>query len=329
MLDSMDVWKSEAAYIKSRCGFCKQDFTRWQDRIDHLAKHFRDGAQMNHWKGCRGLDPAVAAQVTNAMPPYLIGNESLSPFPFSASNESTWGQFRGTVGPGNDLEFRLADGPNWESLIGAEAIQEAMDTTMPDFEGMLTSTAPAHGFPAHHEPAATGFASNPFYESIDYSLHHSSPSRSSPGPVTCWEILTVQLGQFARDQMALGIIPTDEQLQVQARTVIYGDEDAWNQTAADNTEWLELFKKAHGMPSTATDARVDFDEDLGATLRFDNLVFDDQENLQIDLGMDGRWNDVAGAHLGLAPLPGQTMTMGMDLPATTANMGESFPVTSW
>jgi hypothetical protein len=204
-----------------------------------------------------------------------------------------------------------------------------MDTTMPDFEGMLTSTAPAHGFPAHHEPAATGSAGNPFYESIDYSLHHSSPSRSSPGPVTCWEILTVQLGQFARDQMALGIIPTDEQLQVQARTLIYGDEDAWNQTAADNTEWLELFKKAHGMPSTATDLRVDFDEDLGATLRFDNLIFDDQENLQNDLGMDGRWNDVAGAHLGLAPLPGQTMTMGMDLPATTANMGEGFPVTSW
>ena len=302
MLDSMDVWKSEATYIKSRCGFCKTDFTRWQDRIDHLAKHFRDGAQMNQWKGCRGLDPAVAAQVTNAMPPYLIGNESLSPFPFSASNESTWGQFRGTVGPGHDLEYTIADGPNWESLIGPEAIKEAMDTTMPDFEGMLTSTAPSHGFPAHNESAALGFGGDPLWESFDYSLHHSSPSRSSPGPVTCWEILTVRLGAFARDQMAIGIVPTDEQLQVEARRIIYSDEDAWNQTAADNPEWLELFKKAHGMPSVATDLRVDLDEDLGVS--FEGLMFEGQ-----DAGASTAKWDVSDAHLGLGRLDG-----GMSLP---------------
>jgi len=47
---------------------------------------------MIEWKGCRGLDPAVAAQVTNAMPPYLIGIESVSPNPFSATNRGTWQQ---------------------------------------------------------------------------------------------------------------------------------------------------------------------------------------------------------------------------------------------
>jgi len=44
---------------------------------------------MKNWKGCRGLDPHVAMHVTNAMPPYLIANESISPFPFSASNSAS------------------------------------------------------------------------------------------------------------------------------------------------------------------------------------------------------------------------------------------------
>ncbi len=85
----MESWKSEAQYIKSRCGFCKMTFTKWQDRVDHLAKEFRNGANMKDWKGCRGLDPYVAIHVTNAMPPYLIAGESKSPFPFSASNSAS------------------------------------------------------------------------------------------------------------------------------------------------------------------------------------------------------------------------------------------------
>ncbi|KAG9386606.1 homeobox and c2h2 transcription factor [Pyrenophora tritici-repentis] len=89
MTASMETWKSEAQYIRSRCGFCGKHFNKWQDRTDHLAKEFRNGASMKNWKGCRGLDPHVAIHVTNAMPPYLIANESKSPFPFSASNSSS------------------------------------------------------------------------------------------------------------------------------------------------------------------------------------------------------------------------------------------------
>lgn len=89
MTTSMDTWKSEAQFIKSRCGFCDTKFNKWQDRIDHLSKEFRNGADMKNWKGCRGLDAHVAIHVTNAMPPYLIANESKSPFPFSATNSSS------------------------------------------------------------------------------------------------------------------------------------------------------------------------------------------------------------------------------------------------
>ena len=89
MNPSMEKWKAEVQIINSRCGFCAMTFTKWQDRVDHLAKEFRNGASMKDWKGCRGLDPHVAAHVVNAMPPYLIANESKSPFPFSASNSSS------------------------------------------------------------------------------------------------------------------------------------------------------------------------------------------------------------------------------------------------
>lgn len=221
---------------------------------------------MKDWKGCRGLDPAVAAQVTNAMPPYLIGNESQSPFPFSASNEATWGQLRYTVGPGNDREYTLAQSPNWEELIGVNALNAATTTAIPDFDsmGLMSSIG--------IDPMMATSGLEPMYEALDYSFNHSPKDNSSPGAVTCWEILTVRLGIYVKEQMAIGIIPTDADLQRQARQILYEDDDSWNQTAADNQEWLELFKKAHGMPSSATDARIDFDEDLGA--RIGEMTFD-------------------------------------------------------
>ena len=56
----MDNWRFTAVSINSRCGFCAQRFTVWQERVDHLTAHFKAGARMSGWKGCRGLDPAVA-----------------------------------------------------------------------------------------------------------------------------------------------------------------------------------------------------------------------------------------------------------------------------
>lgn len=85
LLDSMSAWKIKLSRINSRCGFCDERFQLWSDRNDHLVDHFRNGALMKDWKGCRGLDPAVALSVENAIPPYLIGQQSTDPEPFSAS----------------------------------------------------------------------------------------------------------------------------------------------------------------------------------------------------------------------------------------------------
>ncbi|KAK5175769.1 uncharacterized protein LTR77_000909 [Saxophila tyrrhenica] len=194
MIPCMDNWKSTAVNINSRCGFCGKRFTNWNERVDHLTAHFKAGARMGEWKGCRGLDPAVAAQVTNAMPPYLIGVESTSPNPFSATDRGTWRE---------DLP-RLEDG------------QYALDF------------------------------GNLYYEEIGPSQKQEKIT-GLPAKSTCWEILTVRLGQYANEMAEKGIVLTDEMLQVRARYILYESNDTWNQTAADNPEWLDLFKKAHGL----------------------------------------------------------------------------------
>ncbi|EQB57487.1 hypothetical protein CGLO_02374 [Colletotrichum gloeosporioides Cg-14] len=73
VLPSMGGWKAKITRVKSRCGFCGETFALWVDRNDHLVEHYRAGALFKDWKGCRGLEPAVALLVQNAMPPYLIG----------------------------------------------------------------------------------------------------------------------------------------------------------------------------------------------------------------------------------------------------------------
>lgn len=42
MIEQMDSWKFTMDFIRSRCGFCSTWFDRWQDRIDHLAEHFKE-----------------------------------------------------------------------------------------------------------------------------------------------------------------------------------------------------------------------------------------------------------------------------------------------
>jgi Homeobox KN domain len=72
---SMDQWRSTTTEIKSRCGFCHANFVTWKDRIDHLAQHFKNGADMSQWKGDWGFEPYVQRLVENSIPPYLIANE--------------------------------------------------------------------------------------------------------------------------------------------------------------------------------------------------------------------------------------------------------------
>lgn len=56
------------------------------------------------------------------------------------------------------------------------------------------------------------------------------------------EVLTRHLSHYAQQMMSSGIIPTDEMFQLEARRLLFDSEDQWNQTMADNTEWLAKFR---------------------------------------------------------------------------------------
>jgi hypothetical protein len=81
----------------------------------------------------------------------------------------------------------------------------------------------------------------PFSASRNAGRHISAGQYTQRVP-TAFESLTVRLGEFVLQAMKDGIVVTDETVRKQARMIMYGDNDAWNQTPADNAEWLRLFK---------------------------------------------------------------------------------------
>ena len=85
-LPSMESWRIAPPELRSRCGFCPADVIlhTWQARVDHLAKHFRAGANMADWHGDWGFSAPVLRMIENAMPPWLLSQERKAPVPLSA-----------------------------------------------------------------------------------------------------------------------------------------------------------------------------------------------------------------------------------------------------
>lgn len=84
----MDIWRVSTRRLLSRCGFCDLNFTTWEERVDHVAEHFKHGADMGQWKGGWGFETDVERLVENAMPPYLLGQERRTMDPWAISDEA-------------------------------------------------------------------------------------------------------------------------------------------------------------------------------------------------------------------------------------------------
>ncbi|KAK4193892.1 pah6 homeobox protein encoded by the pah6 protein [Podospora australis] len=77
-----------------------------------------------------------------------------------------------------------------------------------------------------------------------------SPSKLL-GDVNCYQRLARELKKYVASAMSPNNpnqhVPSDEELQHQARWIIYEDDDPWNTTAAENAEWLRRFKRDAGI----------------------------------------------------------------------------------
>ncbi|KAJ5359394.1 uncharacterized protein N7496_011807 [Penicillium cataractarum] len=160
----LDSWRISFPELNSRCGFCSSTFTTWDARVDHLAEHFKTGADMSQWTGNWGFDPEVERQVRNAMPAWVLGQE------------------RATMHP------------------------------------MKMSDATQHG--------------------DDFI----SSANEFPKGVDLYMILRNGLISYIKDQIAMGIYPSDENISAAGRLMIFGTDDPWNQTFAENPIWLEALK---------------------------------------------------------------------------------------
>ncbi|POR39350.1 Homeobox protein 4 [Tolypocladium paradoxum] len=85
----------------------------------------------------------------------------------------------------------------------------------------------------------------PRTEDVQDMAVRSTDPRSIDSTIHSYSRLECELTDFLRLKRSMGVEPTDEDLQKQARIIIYEFDDGWNQTAADNMQWLDSFKKRH------------------------------------------------------------------------------------
>ncbi|KAL4819987.1 hypothetical protein BDW67DRAFT_154418 [Aspergillus spinulosporus] len=199
-LPILDDWKVAHTAFTSRCGFCDLRMDSWDQRVDHLAEHFRRGKTMDDWKGDHDFPPEISSMVVNSVPPYLISSESSSIIPFSATDTQVQDHFA-----------QISARARWQNGEGSALSQDPM-------------------------PAV------PQECSQSISLRELS---------SFIEVLTLHLSHYAREQLAKGIIPTDDMFQEESRRVFYDSNDTWNQTVADNPEWLSTFRRLYCEENTA------------------------------------------------------------------------------
>lgn len=66
---ALNLRRSRHTILNSRCGFCAETFVTWNERVDHLVRHFKQGSQMKQWIGDWGFDPATMQSLRRAILP--------------------------------------------------------------------------------------------------------------------------------------------------------------------------------------------------------------------------------------------------------------------
>jgi hypothetical protein len=207
-LPLIDDWKVASAPVVSRCGFCDTTLNSWDERTDHLAAHFRSGKTMADWTGELGFSGEINARVSNAFPPYLIAAQAETMVPFSATNH--------------------------ESIDHTKQVISQMEAEL-----LMTD---------EHSHIGHSYRENIMPIPVDSQLP-VEPQHLQQGVETRLfaDILTRHLARFARQQILLGVLPTDEMFQRESRRVLYQDaDDEWNQTVADDPEWIRQFRERTG-----------------------------------------------------------------------------------
>lgn len=94
----------------------------------------------------------------------------------------------------------------------------------------------------------------PRSEDVQHKSIRSKDPNSIDSTIHNYSRLESELVAFLKQQRSRGREPTDEELQRQARITIYEFDDGWNQTVADNHEWLAAFRQRNAPDQTTSPA---------------------------------------------------------------------------
>ncbi|KAI0408972.1 hypothetical protein F4802DRAFT_547197 [Xylaria palmicola] len=109
----------------------------------------------------------------------------------------------------------------------------------------------------------------PRSEDVGDAYKRSTDPKTIDSTIHNYSRLEAELGEYLQVQRSLGKDPTDADLQRQARIIVYEVDDEWNQTAADDSDWLEHFKGRHppksSRPSPASGTSVSSGKNASTT----------------------------------------------------------------
>lgn len=85
------------------------------------------------------------------------------------------------------------------------------------------------------------------YPFSPFSTNDAS-SRESEVPHSHQEVQRLLL-QYVSTEISKGHVPSDRQIQRKMSEIIYGPDNSWDSTWADNPQWMDMFRKKAGLIS--------------------------------------------------------------------------------
>ncbi|KAF9776735.1 hypothetical protein IL306_005050 [Fusarium sp. DS 682] len=131
---------------------------------------------------------------------------------------------------------------------------------------------------------------------VDHICRSKDPS-SIDSTIHSYSRLERELKDYLILQRSMSLEPTDEDLQRQARIIIYEFDDGWNQTAADNASWLEGFKNRHPATSNNSPAfslQPSINSTVSGTATTDATTFSNERPMLLGLGCDDMFDMGSG-----------------------------------